>query len=306
MKTLALALAAGLMAAPAFGQAVNGEYRPFYGSAVAVQQNGTGFGDSNISDLQFANGSELNAAYYANDGTNMRLLLTGNLESNFNKLELFFDTGAAGGQSSVNGTGVGAMNNLNGFTFDTGFRANFWLSVTGGDIGGGVYRMFVDGAALGGSGATGGYMGFNDGQNGGVLNQEPGNSNNFLNALIAINNSNSSGVGPAGNVGSPLLAQTGIEIVIPWASLGVAPGSEMRVMAFINGGSHDYASNQFLGALPANTGNLGGDGNGGFNGSVGQLNMNNFAGNQFFVIPTPGAAALLGLGGLAAFRRRRA
>ena len=303
MKTLALALAAGLMAAPAFGQAVNGEYRPFYGSAVAVQQVGTGFGDANVGDLQFANGSELNAAYYANDGTNLRLLLTGNLESNFNKLELFFDTGAAGGQSSVNGSGVGAMNNLTGFTFDTGFRANFWLSVTGGDIGGGVYGMFVDGAALSGTGATGGYLGTNDGQNGGALS----GGANFLNALVAINNSNTSGVGggPA-NVGSPLLSQTGIEIAIPWASLGVAPGSEMRVMAFINGQNHDYASNQFLGALPAGTGNLGGDGNGGFNGSVGQLNMNNFAGNQFFVIPTPGAAALLGLGGLAAFRRRRA
>jgi uncharacterized protein (TIGR03382 family) len=35
------------------------------------------------------------------------------------------------------------------------------------------------------------------------------------------------------------------------------------------------------------------------------VNLNDFAGEQFFTIPAPGAAALLGFAGLAALRRRR-
>jgi hypothetical protein len=76
-------------------------------------------------------------------------------------------------------------------------------------------------------------------------------------------------------------------------------------MAFVNGGNHDYASNQFLAPLPAGTGNLGGNGSGTFTGNVGGLDMTQFAGNQFFTVPTPAAAGLFGLAALAAGRRRR-
>ena len=54
----------------------------------------------------------------------------------------------------------------------------------------------------------------------------------------------------------------------------------------INGQGHDYLSNQFLGAMPEWTGNLGTDGLGGYvdNSSLRNIDLNDFEGDQFFVI----------------------
>jgi hypothetical protein len=77
----------------------------------------------------------------------------------------------------------------------------------------------------------------------------------------------------------------------------------------INGTGHNFLSNQLLGGLPAPQGNLGGDGNGNFTGTLSGINLNNYAGDQFFtvVVPEPSTYALvgLGLGALLAFRRRK-
>lgn len=304
MKTIALLSLVGLMAAPAMAQ-VNGSLTASYGSAITTQTNGTGFGDANRGDIDFTNGSELNAAFYRSDATYAYLLFTGNLETNYNKLEIFFSTGAAG-QQTISGAS-GAMNNLNGFRHDNGFNANLWVSVTNGASGpSNAYSVFVDASQLVGGVWTGGYQGTNNGQNGGSLS----GGNGVLasgNLLVGTDNSNTLGVGGgAGNLGAgPLSATSGIEIAVPWSVLGLAPGSQFSAMAFINGGGHDYASNQFLAPLPAGTGNLGGDGDGNFTGNVGGLDMTRFAGNQFFTVPSPAAAGVLGLAGLAAFRRRR-
>ena len=51
-------------------------------------------------------------------------------------------------------------------------------------------------------------------------------------------------------------------------------------------------------------GNIGGDGAGGFNGTVGQINLNNFAGEQFFVVPEPASVVLVALAGVTLLRRR--
>jgi hypothetical protein len=303
MKTVALLSLVGLMAAPAMAQ-VNGSLTPAYGSAVSVQTNATGFGDANQGDIDFTNGSELNAAFYRSDATYAYLLFTGNLETNYNKLEVFFSTGAAG-QQQISG-GVPAMGNINGFRHDNGFNANLWISVTNGASGTpSAYSVFVDAAQYSGGVWTGGYQGTNNGQNGGSL--AGGGSLTGGALLVGTDNSNTLGVIGTGNptIGNPLSATTGIEIAVPWAALGLAPGSSFDVMAFVNGSSHDYASNQFLAPLPAGTGNLGGDNTGGYNGSVGAIDMTRFAGNQFFTVPTPAAAGVFGLAGLAAFRRRR-
>lgn len=63
-----------------------------YGSAIAVQQVQTQFGD---------NFSELNAAYgVATEGAFLKVILTGQVENNFNKLNIFIDS-VAGGQNNI-------------------------------------------------------------------------------------------------------------------------------------------------------------------------------------------------------------
>lgn len=294
---------AGLLALAGLSQAaVDGSYKPAYGAPLTVQAIGTTFGDSNIGNLQFANGSELDAVYCFTDGTNLNFLFTGNLESNFNKFDLFLDT-RAGGQNKLRGDNLNVdFNGLNrmgddgsgnGLTFDTGFAADYWFSVTGGDVGGGTYGFFASGAELltGGGDGIGGFLGGNDGQSGGNIGP------NVFGLLAAINNSNTAGVGSgAGLDGNALTAISGIEISIPLASLGLSAGQQFLATAFINGGGHDFLSNQVLGTLPGGTGNLGEPRN---------VNFNQFDGNQYFVVPAPGALALIGLGGLVGLRRRR-
>ena len=300
MKTYVLlsALSIGALAGTASAQ-VDGSYKPAYGAALAVQQNATGFGDAGGGNIQTANGSELDAAYASSSGGLVNLLFTGNLESNFNKFEIFFDTGHAAGQNTITGTN-GLPGQFTGMRFDSGFNATHWLSIT---CGGGPFSVFVDGADF--TNGNGGYLGTNDGQSGGVLG---GGGNFFGNLLVAINNSNGAGVTGASGAGA-LSAMTGIEVQIPLAALGLA-SANFSVCAFINGSNHDYVSNQFLSALPSGTGNLGGDGFGTFTGNLGGIDLNNpayAAGSQFFrVVPAPGTMALFGLTGLFVGRRRRA
>jgi hypothetical protein len=95
-------------------------------------------GTATSGQVDYANGSELDAAYAYVDMNNqiLYLFLSGNLESNFNKLEIFFDT-VAGGQNRLRGdnSGVdfGGLNRMgddgsgNGLTFDQGFEADYWI-----------------------------------------------------------------------------------------------------------------------------------------------------------------------------------
>jgi hypothetical protein len=129
--------------------------------------------------------------------------------------------------------------------------------------------------------------------------------------FFAINDNNAAGVtggnGPADQMAAAAV-MTGMEFSISLADLGnPGDGEIIRIAAMIDNGDHNYLSNQILGGLPGGTGNLGGDGNGGFTGSLSGVNFNNFDGLQYFevVVPAPSAAALLGLGGLVAVRRRR-
>ena len=78
--------------------------------------------------------SNLVTAYGKIDNGRLYLMFPGNLETNFNKFEVFIASGAAGGQNTL-GTlpnNQGGFNNMAGLTFDTGFAATHWISMTTG------------------------------------------------------------------------------------------------------------------------------------------------------------------------------
>ncbi|HUF64191.1 MAG TPA: PA14 domain-containing protein [Verrucomicrobiales bacterium] len=251
-----------------------------YGDPLAIQTVNTGFGDNN---------SELNAAYGKIAGGILYLALTGNLEGNFNKLEIFIDA-APGGQnvieraSNLNNDNWAAL--FDGFRFDDGFAADYLLIFRHGNDGGQVLDLdFVTiGANEGGS--IGRFHWQNPPSNG------PFEASNGI--LAGFNNSNAAGVGGGESEADPELAraaQTGLELAIPLSLIG-SPEGEIRICAMINGSNHDFLSNQFLGGLPAPQGNLGTDGQGSFvGGATLTVDLNAFAGEQFFVVPQdPGAA----------------
>ena len=76
-------------------------------------------------------------------------------------------------------------------------------------------------------------------------------------------------------------------------------GSQIKIHAVYGNGDNNYHSNQTLAGLPVGTIRLGGDGTGGFTGTLSGVNFNNFAGNQFFtiqVVPEPASSLLIAIG----------
>ncbi len=293
LATLALVATCGLaIAAPV----IDGTRDAQYGAPIAVQQNSTGFGDNNLGQVGPANGSELDAGYGFVEAGNLHLFLAGNLESNFNKVEIFFDT-VAGGQNKLRGDNANVdFNGLNrmgddgsgnGLRFDTGYTADFFLSASGNGT-----DLFANYATLPtGGGGSGNFLGQTTYGSNGVLT---GGSGPLI--LFTINNSNTAGVTGGSGTGGELVT-TGIEIVVPLADIG-NPGDFIRVSAFINGGGHDFLSNQALGALAFGTGNLGEPRN---------VDFSQQAGDQFFtvVVPEPSMIGMLAIAGFGLLARRR-
>jgi hypothetical protein len=131
---------------------------------------------------------------------------------------------------------------------------------------------------------------------------------------FAINDNNAAGVaggtGAADQVAAAAVT-TGMEFSIALADLG-SPGNGdvIRISALVNNGDHNYVSNQTLGGLPAGTGNLGGDGTGGFTGTLSGVNLGGFQNTPQslrIVVPEPatGVLACLAVAGLVWFGRRR-
>lgn len=304
MRTLAflsiLGAAALSLAQPVLDGTRDGSY-----SLRSTQTVETHFGD---------NASELDAAWAQIHNGRLYMVLTGNLENNFNKLNIFIDSVAGGQNQLQNNANNGGNNPTNdgwagkyaGFTFDTGFAADYMLTLRNGNNGGN--RFDIDFATIGGGAGA-----FETGGDifGGSLTGSNANALSGAGIGVAFDNSNVGGVAggtAAANQAAAQSVMTGVELSIPLAALG-NPVGDIRVSAHINGSNHDYLSNQSLGGYAAPQINLGGDGNGGFNGTVGQLNMNNFAGNQYFVaanaVPEPSTLAALSLAGLAMLRKRR-
>ena len=245
-----------------------------YGGALAVQTVQTQFGD---------NQSEWNAAYGRVEAGRLYLMFTGNLEANFNRLEIFIDS-KAGGQSVFDSSGNDNASSMDGLVFDGGFTADYHLILRRGNDGGND-KFDLDFANLGAQSASG-YFDFFGG--GGLVGS--GNTGTGVNgSSIGVGYDNSNLAGITGGTGAAdqtaaLAVMTGMELSIALSDLGV--DGDIRVMLGQNNQGHNYWANQFLGGLQPPQGNLGGDENGGFTGE-GAIDMTHFTGNQFFTVPVP-------------------
>ncbi len=326
MKTLRLLSLLVMGGLPALASAiitVDGSYDSDYGAALAVQAVPTGFGDA--SPPGSVGGSELDAAYATIANDRLYLLFTGNQEPNGNKLDVFIDS-VSGGENTLTSTpqydffngSNWISQNMAGLTFDAGFGADYhlftqWVSGTS------PYQVSFVNRAGGGSAQVPGSEGYSPNASGlvaaGAIAAGEVGTNASGTALtqdleFAINDNNAAGVSGSDGTGGAAV-MTGMEFSIALADLGnPAPGSTILIAAMINNGDHNYLSNQILGPLPSGTGNLGGDGGGGFSGTLGGVNFNNFSGAQYIAVTVPepaawmlvpGAAAL----GLAMVRRRQ-
>ncbi len=247
------AVVAALAVSPlAFAQfVVDGTRDAGYPAALSTQTATTGFGDSNLGLVDGANGSELDNFHAAIDGGVLYLFFGGNLESNFNKFELFIDANA-GGQNQIRGDNVDVdFNGLNrlgttgigdGLLFDPCFTSDFYVTTTCGGTPTTMYANIAQMLTLGGG--TGGYIGQ------GLPGTVPIDSVKY-GVKLAINNSNIAGVGADGGSTDGSAVETGIEIAIPLLLLGYDPSTQqnIRVCAAINGGGHDWLSNQFIAPL---------------------------------------------------------
>lgn len=275
------------MAAAAQAQTVDGTKDASYGSAVAVQTIQTGFGSA-------PGGSELDAAYAHVSGGELYLFFAGNLQQNYNHLNVWIDNGT-GGTNTISAGSGNPLNPFNGVTLPTGFNASTLLDINGG---GTPATYYVNQDAYSGGTWSGSYLGKNTYTNGGNLS----GGANPNGTLVAINNSNTTSIGgttgAAVNAATAESVTTGIEIGISLASLG-SPGS-LKIFADINGSGDNYFSNQFLTGLNAGTGNIGTPTN---------VNLNRYGAGYFVVnsqaVPEPMTLAVLGLGALGFLRPRK-
>jgi hypothetical protein len=263
---------------------IDGVAEKAYGPAIAVQNNETQFGNSNLGLIDFANGSELDGGFAVIDPEAgfLYITLAGNLESNFNKLDIFLDY-KPGGQNKLRGDNpdvdfnglnrMGDDGSGNGLTFDKAFGADYYVTFT---CGGGTFATFANTAQLlTFGGGSGGFIG-SGGAGANTLNGSNG-------VIIGIDNSNVRGVtggtGPSSGAG----VTTGTELAIPLALLAGWDGvQDIKVSAFVNGGGHDFLSNQVLGGVGGNVGNLGEPRN---------VNFNNVPGDQYFAVSPGGDPA---------------
>ncbi len=243
---------------------VDGELDGLYGDPFVVQDTSTGFGDSDFGLLDHANGSELDALSARVEDGVLYLHFAGNLESNFNKLDIFIDAIPGAGQNrlrddnpdvkfgGLNRMGGSGRGDQPGLRFDPGFAPDFWIDFTGGGERGVSYDTFINWSKLptrGGVDAEWGFAG--PGGPGAGLAIFGGNG-----IIASIDNSNTQGVIGGEGLDDGADVATGVEIAIPLVVLGHENGDPIAVAAFVNGSAHDFVSNQVLGPL-GGAGNLG-------------------------------------------------
>lgn len=272
-----------------------------------TQQNATRFGDNTQTNRDTAGGSEIDALWGYRDtkGTpstaddTLRIIFTGNLQTNGNTWEIFLDV-KPNGQNSLAGnpdTDAAANNQglqrLDGLTFDTGFAADYWIGYTNfvglgpanappsaprhsawsADLptaGAGVFNVLGDRVLKDNAGAP------NQITSLGARGQG--------NISLFIDNSNNVGIAsPGGGSGSdpapvspPANVATGMEFEFGLDQIGYDGSGTVRIGGFITSQSTDFLSNQVIGGLPAGSSNIGSP--------AGTKDFSTIAGNQFVTL----------------------
>jgi hypothetical protein len=249
---------------------VDGVRDALYGAPRAIQTVNTSFGE---------NLGELDAGYAFIGNNSLYLMLTGNIENNGNRLEIFIDS-KAGGQAVFDSSSNDNSGRMDGTTFDAGFTPDYYITLH--RVAGGNPALNIDFANLLAQSASG-YTDVLSSTGGNTGAGATGTGVNANPVGVAYDNSNVAGVvsgSTAANQSAAAAVATGIELRISLDDIGYA-GGPLNVMAALNNSGHNFFSNQFLSGVTAPQGSLGGDGNGNFTG-LAQVNMQNVAGNQFF------------------------
>jgi hypothetical protein len=275
-------------------------------------------------DVDWAYGSEIDnlRAYIDESNNKLWVFIAGNMEGNYNKLALFFDS-QPGGQNVILDTNVdiafNALNNMSGITFDAGFEPDYWMDFNQGvDGGSGELQRFSDAATMRTEGAlidpffgvivdygsfdgglisgfptipfAGPQIDLQDGTLGSLFaNYAPRLSQldplNPISNLVqlAMNNSNVAGVTDSSAAGAADV-NTGLEICIDLDELGWDGDQDILIAGWIANGGFDFLSNQVLGGLPTadNIGARDADGDG-----ENDLDFNAIAGDQFLNLSNP-------------------
>jgi hypothetical protein len=269
---LAAAAALALGSPLAFaGGTVEGTLAPGeYAFTLGVQDTPTGFGD---------NLSELNAAYadVLSDGS-IRLMLTGNLETNGNGIVFFMDSRAGGGIATSLPGGYGQFGSVGGARTDDwgtdidgeitvnpppggpsvmspGFNPELSFEINSGGGTGDYYINLIDltveNSPLPNRDV---FLGQNLYGNPAVTQtylREP-TSTPAGSVTHAFDNTNAAGVNgfdfgnPPGPLGDPLSATKGFEAQLDALFVNQDPLTEIKIFPFITNGGGDYLSNQFL------------------------------------------------------------
>jgi len=241
---------------------VDGALDAGYGMPLVTQTTQTALGDANQGLVDFAYGSELDAARGAISDGVMYLFIAGNLmfqergmEPGFrsDEIDVYVDS-ETGGQNVLraDNPAVGGNHSLNsraGLRFDGGFAPdhwfNGWLFSAGSNLAAPYAFKLYGARLLADGGGSGGFIGQSSPGGPGTLT----GVTNPDGIEAAVDNRNAAGVTAGCDAAGGEGVTTGIELAIPLSAIGNPTGC-VRVCAFVVSYWGGGVSNQVLGPLP--------------------------------------------------------